>query len=515
VTSPNIIIIRARNFSPWVRDFGGETEKSLFSHPSHFPNHFTHGERFSLLIIYICVEKLLSVREVAEYLGVSCSMVYRYTARGLLSYIKIRGFLRFRQSDIEKWLEGGRKAAQLTKFISPHILQSGGGVNESMARAKTKTRLLFDNGAVFKRKTKSGKIRFYIEFYNEDGKRTRKVVKNATSWEEAKAALDNEAQRAHDIKYGINRKKERISFDELADLYSNWAKVNKKSWKTDLGRLEGMKEHLEGKLINHITSQDVEAYKAMRIKDGVRLTTVNKSLQILSKMFNLAVDWGYLRHNPCKGVKKFPEEPFRRTRVLSAEEEEQLFNAVIPGYLTSMIRIFLHTGLRRKELFHLKWENVDFKNRQLFIKETKTFKSRYVPMNETVYNELKPLQQNRKREGLVFVNPKTEKAFIDIRRSFYGACRRAGIKNLLLLDLRRTFATRLLGAGADIITVQYLLGHTSVTTTQIYTMSNQEEKRRAVSILESQNRMYLSPIWPMEEKEKEKRTLPVYLFSMN
>jgi integrase len=123
-----------------------------------------------------------------------------------------------------------------------------------------------------------------------------------------------------------------------------------------------------------------------------------------------------------------------------------------------MVRIFLNTGLRRQELFKLTWDDVDFRRRQLYIRETKTSKSRYIPMNETVCTELRELNRNRKGEGLVFKSPKTGKGFVDIRRAFYGACRRAKIRNLLLLDLRRTFATRLLEAGADIITVQQLLG---------------------------------------------------------
>lgn len=234
----------------------------------------------------------------------------------------------------------------------------------------------------------------------------------------------------------------------------------------------------------------------------------------LSKM---AMDEGnpvFLENNPVKGVKKFPEEPFRRKRVLSREEEKRLFATMIPPYLKSMIRIFLNTGLRRKELFQLAWENVNFENRQIFISDTKTSRSRYIPMNEAVYQEFKALDPSGKRKGLVFVNPKTGEAFVDIRKAFYGACRRAKIENLILLDLRRTFSTRLLESGVDIISVGQLLGHTSVTTTQRYTMTNQDEKRRAVSRLDTKEATNLLHI-RYTEKEEAKNILSIGSLSMN
>jgi integrase len=99
----------------------------------------------------------------------------------------------------------------------------------------------------------------------------------------------------------------------------------------------------------------------MRVDEGVKLSTVNKSLQILSRMFSPAIEWEYLRHNPCTGVKKFSEVQYRRKRVLSRVEERRLFEAIIPGHLKSMIRIFINTGLRRQELFKIRWDDVDFR----------------------------------------------------------------------------------------------------------------------------------------------------------
>jgi integrase len=276
----------------------------------------------------------------------------------------------------------------------------------------------------------------------------------------------------------------KVKFEELAKMYlRDWAVTNKRSWRTDASYLKGMKKFFKDRNADTITPQDIEQYKTKRRAEKVKLTTVNRCLQIMSKLFNCGISWGYLRANPCKGVKKYPEQPFRRTRVMSGEEEARLMEALGPGYLKSMILLFLNTGLRRKELFQLAWDAVDLERRRLYIKETKTFRSRHVPMNEIVVQELQSLYRTRKDDGLVFKNPETGKAFVDIRRAFYGVCRRAKIGGLLLLDLRRAFATRLLERGADIITVQQLLGHTSVSTTMIYTMSDPKRKLEAVELL--------------------------------
>lgn len=464
---------------------------------------------------------LLTVKETAQLLRVSKTTIYRYSRKRLLPHYKKSYGLRFRAEDLEKWLEQGKREAFLAEKILKSSLTNPAPVyidkakgGQLVARA-SKSRRNYGYGSVYIRKTQKGIHRFYIDYHDSEGKRKQKLVKNAISWEEAKAALDKEVQEAFDLKFGIIRKKERITFDVLADLYEDWAKVNKRSWKTDTGRLKGMRETFRGKLIDSLTSRDVELYKAKRIKDDVKLTTVNKCLQILSKMFNLAISWGYLEQNPAKGVKKFPEEPFRRKRVLSTEEEERLLKAIFPEYLKSMVKIFLNTGLRRKELFYLRWENVDFRNKSLFVRETKTSKSRYIPMNETVYYQLMKFYETRKNDDLVFVNLKTGKGFVCIRKAFHGACRRAKTRNLTLPDLRRTFATRLLEAGVDIITVQQLLGHSSVTITQIYTMTNQGEKRRAVSLLDTKNGDSLLHIRYMRNADEQNNLPNSHLFSMN
>jgi len=106
----------------------------------------------------------------------------------------------------------------------------------------------------------------------------------------------------------------------------------------------------------------------------------------------------------------------------------------------------------------------------------------------------------------VFKNPKTGKGYQCIRKSFERACERAKITGLNLPhDLRRTFATRLLEKGVDIVTVSQLLGHTSITTTQIYCVSSPRSKHDAVAMLDGPNSDSfpgdLARMWPAFQKE--------------
>jgi len=432
---------------------------------------------------------VLTTQEASEFLKVSCSTLYRYCENGSIPHIK-KGFgLRFRKEELEKWLSQDRRRSRLAEGILKNALtkpppgvidKAKGGVEVAIQK---KGRRHFAYGSIYQRSPGGS---WSIDFYGPGNERVQKVAKGASTWQEAHEALRH---AVYDSYFGQVQKKQRnqdITFESLADLYiKDWAEVNKSgSWKTDQYKIKEMKKFFKGRSAASITSQDIEQYKAYKRAQGRKLTTVNKHVQVLSKLFNCGISWGYLKLNPCKGVKKYPEEPFRRTRVLSLEEEPRLLKAIGPAHIKSMIKILLNSGLRRKELFQLTWDRVDFKKRQLFVQETKTSRSRHVPMNKTVFNELRERHWSRSDDGLVFRNPKTGRTYVCIRKTFNRACKKAGIKNLNLLDIRRTFASRLLEAGADIITVQQLLGHTSVKTTQIYTVSNADQKFKAVSLLD-------------------------------
>ncbi len=153
-------------------------------------------------------------------------------------------------------------------------------------------------------------------------------------------------------------KRRSILFDEAAKDWLSYAKVNKRSYGLDMTRTRRLLQAFGGKPVEALTPQDVERFKADLKAEGWTDATVNRYLALLKSTLNLAVRNGKIERNPAKSVKLFQENN-TRVRYLLAEEEARLFEA-LPEELKPLVTVALHTGLRKGELLHLRWENVDF-----------------------------------------------------------------------------------------------------------------------------------------------------------
>ena len=124
---------------------------------------------------------------------------------------------------------------------------------------------------------------------------------------------------------------------------------------------------------------------------------------------------------------------------------------------------YLNTGARRAEGLNLEWKDVNFKRKFVFLRHTKTGKTRMVPMNDTLYDILKEMYQENS-EGKLFNY--SEDA---VTRQFKRYLRKSEInKDLHLHNLRDTFASHLIMNGVDILTVSRYLGHSNIRITEKY-----------------------------------------------
>jgi len=138
--------------------------------------------------------------------------------------------------------------------------------------------------------------------------------------------------------------------------------------------------------------------------------------------------------------------------------------------------------MRRGEIFTLKWLNIDFEYEFIELLNTKSGKSRKIPISTKLMKILLDIKKDNHSE-YVFINPCTNSPYVDIKNAFHTVIKKACIANFRFHDFRHTVATRLLEKGVDIKTVQEILGHSSIKVTERYTHSNVYKKKSAIELL--------------------------------
>ncbi len=316
---------------------------------------------------------------------------------------------------------------------------------------------------------------WYIDFY-ADGRRIRKAVGSRKDAENALRALKTDILRGE---YRF-KKDSRISFEDFAERYLEYGKINKKrSWQRDRWSIENLNSHFKGKLFSKITPMQIEEYKKKRL-EKVLPATLNRELACLRHMFNLAKKWKVVYENPVNEV-KFLQERKIEIRILTREEAERLID-VAPDHLKPIIVIALNTGMRRGEILNLRWNDIDFDKYYIFIKEAKSGVARKVPMNSLVAETLKDI---KRESNFVFYNPKKRDRRKNVYTAFKSACRKIGIPDFRFHDLRHTAATLMVMGGVDLVTVKEILGHSRIEMTMRYAHPTPENKRKAIAVLES------------------------------
>jgi len=436
---------------------------------------------------------LLSVKEAASYLGVSPCTVYRLEKKREVPSIRGRGLgIRFKKEEIDSWLEKRKSRslpdpdlAGLTMPPRSTMKNSHGytGGTSEMPTGKSKTRLNFGYGAIYQRKTRDGRTRWYLDYRDAEGKRVQRVEDGASSREEAEAALRKVVLAESARMPGASRRKGRIGFTEFSKMFiDDYAKNVKRSWRSDKSRLGNLERYFKDIYLDEVTPLMIQKSLAWRLKSGNSKSTANRYLALLKKLFSLAIEEGYLETNPAAKIKKSSEKDLLKERVLTEDEETRLKSASYP-VLRSIISVALHTGMRLQEILSLRWAQVDLDEMILTVERTKSGKARTIPLNVALHDELSRLRSLDGRTPFVFPNPKTGKSLTTVKTAFVAACRRAGIAGLRFHDLRHTFGSRLVEKGADIETVRSLLGHASIAVTQRYVHTTDERRRTAVERL--------------------------------
>jgi len=329
-------------------------------------------------------------------------------------------------------------------------------------------------GMVFGRTNSDGKTRWYV-YVTYHGQRYREVAGDKKSvaqkrLRELEDRLDH-GGKLHDSK---------IPFDVLCDEYLEWALVNLAP-RTRRERKIVIKAHLKPFftcLAGEIGVKEIELYKTSRDRAGIAGTTLNTELKVISGILRYGVDLGYLLAMPkIRRVKV----PAKKPRGLSKEEIFKVLDAARPDR-RPMLQLMIFTGLRKGELAHLEWSDIDFENQVLHVQPKSDWTPkggdhRTIPLNNHALGALRQAESAKERRGdrdtsqLVFPGRKGHLG--DIRVCLNGACDRAGVPRVRIHALRHTFGSTMASEGADVFSIQKAMGHKDIKTTMIYVdMSN-------------------------------------------
>ncbi|MBW1853524.1 MAG: site-specific tyrosine recombinase XerD [Deltaproteobacteria bacterium] len=252
-------------------------------------------------------------------------------------------------------------------------------------------------------------------------------------------------------------------------------------------------EYLSGKCIkdiNETSDLTVISFFTSLKKDGLSNRSIARNLSSIKMFYKFLAEDHHIKSNPTLNIET-PKRESKLPQVLSMEEVDSLLK--IPGRNTplglrdaALLELLYATGLRVSEIISLPLNNINLEAGYL-IAYGKGSKERLVPIGEVAQNLIKeylekarPALLKKKQSNYLFITrstkPMTRQGFWKLIKKYALA---AGInKNISPHTLRHSFASHLLERGADLRSVQIMLGHSDISSTQIYTHVTTERLKK-------------------------------------
>ena len=265
-----------------------------------------------------------------------------------------------------------------------------------------------------------------------------------------------------------------------------------------------------------LTRQDVQRFVGDKFRQKLAWQTVHNIWTVASAILESAVEYGYLKENPARGV-RFPPRPMRRgPAVLQAEAFSALLSHLTEP-VSTMVMLVAVTGLRVGELLALRWQAIDVQAGTLRVQESVTRGQFQTPKTEQGIRTI-PLgpfacdlvQRHRQRTldteptSLLFVTAKGKphSASNLLAKIIQPAAQRAGLGHITWHQLRHVHSSLLHNMGVPVKIAQQQLGHASVATTlNIYTHVVADTHRKAIVDLERELFPYGSQNEPPSDQD--------------
>lgn len=300
--------------------------------------------------------------------------------------------------------------------------------------------------------------------------------------------------------------RQKVTFGQLYQRYlSDHVHVHNKSDRRPVGQWQLYLKKWSRRPLESIEPADIAALFSGIVAAG-HAPTANQVLAQLHKMFELAVDWGYLEHNPSRRVKKAKTRSRRRKL---EDHEFPAFMQALSRYHSrdprDAILLMMFTGQRSCDILRMRWDDLHLGTGPYWITDTKNVDDSRLPLStdavevivkrREVYDLLdrrvnvRPSQQERterRRERtlpFVFRGRGSTGHITNIHRPWKEICTAAGIPDLWIHDLRRTFISLNANHGTQMAVTSRLASHRNIATTaKVYTIVDANPMREAVNM---------------------------------
>ncbi|MFG1503679.1 tyrosine recombinase XerC [Halobacteriovorax sp. ZH5_bin.2] len=350
-----------------------------------------------------------------------------------------------------------------------------------------------------KKKTQKKKSKrvFRVDMRMLDGRRVTKSFRRKHDAEQFKAKLKVENEMYETTGQVIQKD---VTVKEFCELWFDEVAHGRKSPKTIKGYHSTINQYLIPTLGN-IKLKFIEYNHARKVENfilrsGKTNRTVNKNMMNFKTIMNDAEKMGYIFKNKIRGYKELKQKS-RDLSYWSKEEVKQFLDYTRDhDELHDLYELTLNTGLRLGEVVGLCWDKVDFEGNQLvisrsmkregLIENTKSGKTRYIPMNDKVRAILKNRLKTQMRGPFIFSKEDGTPVRYDhiTQRNFKPSQINSGVSRIIRFhDLRHTFASHFVMNGGNIYVLQQLLGHNEIQTTMIYAHLDKKFMQRACEFI--------------------------------
>ena len=330
--------------------------------------------------------------------------------------------------------------------------------------------------------------RWVIDFYDQQGKRRWKTLKEGTTKKKARGEL---IAIEDQVSEGVYLSKRDVPlFYQIAEewLVYKKPKIRENTWEEYARQLKIHFRELNNLRINRIKIATIEIFITKRQTAEMNINTLRRILVTLNQVMNYAVRHKYTGHNPVREAErpkkttnnlKNPEEGTEKSKILDPDQINALLEATEGQKYRMLVRLAIFSGARQGELLGLKWSDIEWQNKQIHVQRTfnhgrffppkSKASNRKIDVGPSTMTELKKWKLACPRSDMDLVFPSEAGTPIDSHhltaRVFQPALQKATLPRIRFHDLRHTYASMLIQQGENIKYIQSQLGHSSPTVT--------------------------------------------------